>query len=277
MSHELLKLTQEIYSTPHLISLEHFTKIANYLDSRNTNLAAFPKLKEDAPKKDFLDKTAKMAVIPLMGATTYRETAISAMCGLTSYEGLLRQTQEAIDAGVTKVILHTDSGGGSAQGAFASANEFKQMCADAGITTYAYVDGSCCSAAYAWAAVCDVVVAEPYANVGSIGVLVAMSDTSEKDAKEGVRTVYVTDGTSKIPFDENGKFKAEYLKDVQDKVTFLGDEFRAHVSSHTGISTKTLKDTQAKVYMASDALELGLINKIMTKSEFISYVVEGKV
>lgn len=275
MSHELLKLTQEIYSTPHLISLEHFTKIANYLDSRNTNLAAFPKAKEDTPKKDFVDKNAKMAVIPLMGATTYRETAISAMCGLTSYEGLLRQTQEAIDAGVTKVILHTDSGGGSAQGAFASANEFKQMCADADITTYAYVDGSCCSAAYAWAAVCDVVVAEPYANVGSIGVLVAMSDTSEKDAKEGVRTVYVTDGTSKIPFDENGKFKSEYLKDVQDKVTFLGDEFRAHVSSHTGISTKTLKDTQAKVYMASDALELGLINKIMTKSEFISYVVEG--
>ena len=49
MSHELLKLTQEIYSTPHLISLEHFTKIANYLDSRNTNLAAFPKEKEDTP------------------------------------------------------------------------------------------------------------------------------------------------------------------------------------------------------------------------------------
>ena len=277
MSHELLKLTQEIYSTPHLISLEHFTKIANYLDSRNTNLAAFPKEKEDTPKKDFLDKKTKMAVIPLMGATTYRETAISAMCGLTSYEGLLRQTQEAIDEGVTKVVLHVDSGGGSAQGAFASANEFKQMCADVGITTYAYVDGSCCSAAYAWAAVCDVVVAEPYANIGSIGVLVAMSDTSEKDAKEGVRTVYVTDGTSKIPFDENGKFKVEYLKDVQDKVSFLGDEFRAHVSSHTGISTKTLKDTQAKVYMAKDALELGLINKIMTKSEFISYVVEGKV
>ena len=276
MSHELLKLTGELYSTPHLISLEHFTKIANYLDSRNANLASFPKEKE-APKKDFVDKSAKMAVIPLMGATTYRETAISAMCGLTSYEGLLRQTQEAIDAGVTKAILHIDSGGGSAQGAFASANEFKQMCADAGITTYAYVDGSCCSAAYAWAAVCDVIVAEPYANVGSIGVLVSMADTSERDAKNGVRNIYVTDGTSKIPFDENGKFKTEYLKDIQEKVTFLGDEFRNHVSFHTGISTKTLKDTQAKVYMAQDALELGLINKIMTKSEFISYAIEGKV
>lgn len=274
MAHELLRLTGEIYDTPHLISLDAFNKITNYLDLRNANLASFPTTKE-APKQTFYDTKAKIATINLMGTTTYRDNAINALCGLTSYEGILAQTQEAISAGVNKIILHIDSGGGSAQGCFASANEFRQMCNDAGVTVYGYVDGSCCSAALAWGVVCDVLVADKYSSIGSLGVLVALKDTSEADAKEGVKTIYVTDGASKVPFDANGKYKEEFLADLQDKVTYLGNEFRQHVSSYTGISLEDLKNTQAKVYMASDALKIGFINKIMTKPEFVSYVANG--
>lgn len=277
MSHELLRLTGELYDVPHLVSLDGFNRIINYLELRNTGLASMPTHKQEPVKKEFYDAKSKVATISLMGTTTYRHSEINALCGITSYEGILAQTQEAIDAGVNKIVLHIDSGGGSAQGCFASANEFRQMCDAAGVTVYGFVDGSCCSAALAWGVVCDVLVADQYSNIGSLGVLIALKDTSEADAKEGVKTIYITDGASKVPFDENGKYKSEFLKELQDKVTYLGDEFRKHVSMYTGIPVDKLKDTQAKVYMASDAMNIGFINKIMTKTEFVSYVMNGEM
>ncbi len=39
-----------------------------------------------------------------------------------------------------------------------------------------------------------------------------------------------------------------------------------------GLTVDDLKATQAKVYSAQDALSMGLINKIQTRSEFVSYV-----
>jgi ClpP class serine protease len=276
MAHSLMRLTGELYGTPHLISLEGFKTITNYLDLRNANLASFPQEMTQPKQEKHFDVSAGIAVIPIHGATTYRETAITAMCGLASYEGILNKASEAIEAGVKTIVLDLDSGGGSAQGCFSSANELRKMCDDSGVSLIGFVDGSCCSAAYALGCVCDELIADPHASVGSIGVLIGLTDASEKDKMEGVSTVYITDGKNKVPFDKDGKFKSEFLEDLQKKVSYLGDEFRKHVNFHTSIPVENLKNTQAKVFMANEALELGLITSIMPKSDFISYVVKGK-
>jgi ClpP class serine protease len=91
----------------------------------------------------------------------------------------------------------------------------------------------------------------------------------------GYQRTFITDGTSKVPFDDDGSWKEGFIEDLNTKVATLGDAFRAHVSKYTNISVEDLKATQAKVYTAEDALSMGLVNKIMTRTEFVDYIING--
>ncbi len=92
--------------------------------------------------------------------------------------------------------------------------------------------------------------------------------------QEGYERIFITDGTEKVPFAEDGSFKPEFIKDLETRVAELGDAFRAHVNNYTGLSVADLKATNAKVVSAQDALDKGLVNSIKTRSEFISHVIE---
>jgi ClpP class serine protease len=54
----------------------------------------------------------------------------------------------------------------------------------------------------------------------------------------------------------------------------LYGEFVSHVNKYTGIDTKIIRGFEAGMFSAPEALENGLINKIMTRSEFVSYLVD---
>jgi ClpP class serine protease len=271
-SHKLLRLTNNLHNTPHLISQDSFDGILHYLSGRNTSLSMDFPSQTRVEKVPSFDTTTGVCCIPLRGALTYRESGIEAMCGMSSYEGVLTQAKDALEAGIQIIILEVDSGGGTAQGCFDSAVELRQLCDEYGAILLTYCDGSMCSAAYAFGCVADMVVASKYAEIGSIGVLISLVDNSEQLKEEGVKNIYITDGSSKVPFDAEGKFKQEFLDEMQVKATRLGDAFRLHVTTYTDIPTDWLRSTQAKVFSADDALLMGLINSIMTKTQFINYV-----
>lgn len=217
-----------------------------------------------------------IGVITIRGPLTYRTTGWEAWCGGYSYEMLLDQAEDLIEEGVKTIIIDCDSGGGEAYGAFESADELRKMCDDSGVKLYGYIDGCACSAMYAIICVCDEVVINPYGEAGSIGVLVCLCNDSKHMEMEGYERTFITDGTDKVPFADDGSWKKGFLKDLQQKVTMLGDDFRAHVSKYTGLSVADLKATQAKVYSANEALSMGLVNKIMTRSEFTDYIVSNQ-
>ncbi len=120
--------------------------------------------------------------------------------------------------------------------------------------------------------VCDVVIANPSAQVGSIGCVVALLDTSVAMEKAGLKRIFVTSGESKVPFDDKGAFKQSFLDDIQARVDELNDEFTAHVSQHTGLPPKTITGFEAKVFSAQESVKLGLINSVMTNKEFAQYI-----
>ena len=88
----------------------------------------------------------------------------------------------------------------------------------------------------------------------------------------GVKTVYITGGKDKVPFDTDGTFKKDFLNDLQYKVDFLYSEFVDHVSKYTGLRPEEIRDTEAKTFIAPDALKLGLVNSVKTNNEFAAYV-----
>ena len=275
-AHALHKLAASLYGRPHLISRDAFQSISSYLNSRNTQLMTFPDDPDEEPveQQEGCDTNFGIGVISVMGPLTYRSTGWEAFCGGYSYQMLLGEAADLIGEGVKTLVIECDSGGGEAYGCFETANELRKMCDDNGVTLYGYIDGCACSAMYALICVCDEIIINEYAEAGSIGVLIALYNDSEHLKQEGYERVFITDGTEKVPFNDDGTFREGFIADLQKRCAELGDAFRAHVSQYTGISTEELKATNAKVFSAQDALALGLVNKIQTRSEFVSYVVD---
>lgn len=273
--HSLFRLSQKLKNVPHLIEKNSFNSLAAYLNSRNTNLMTLPQVAESeqgVDEPDDLDDLGGIGVINISGPLTYKETGWESMCGGCSYESILEQADDYVDNGASALVLVIDSGGGEAYGCFETGNRLRQLCDDADIPLIVYIDGMACSAAYGLACVADEVICNPYGEAGSIGVLICLTDDSKYMEQEGFKNIYISAGAEKIPYNDDGSFKSEFLDDLQAKVDTLYSAFCQHVSTYTGLSVEDVKSTEAKVFMAQDALSLGLINKIMTNVEFVQYV-----
>ena len=279
----VIRYTEMIYSQPHLITQESFNAISKYLQARNQGMLSIDDLDDftgedddDNEDQDNYDPELKIGVIKICGSLTNKP--VMTMCGEVgaSYESILDQAEELINYGATDIILEVDSGGGEAFNCFAAANQFREMMDEAGVKVTAYIDGMACSAAYAWTCVADEVVAHPDADIGSIGVLIALMNNSEQLKKEGIVRSFISAGEDKVPFDDDGSFKESFLADLQYKVDYLYGNFVNHVAKYTSMSPDDIRKTQAKVFMAQDALKIGLINQIMTEQEFTSYMVNNK-
>ena len=288
-AHKLIRLTQQLYHTPHLISPTSFKSIEAYLNSRNFGLMQDKKKKCDedgdddcndcdvedtyACSDEGLDDLRAVGVIDICGPLTNEPTGWEAMCGGCSYKSIMEQAEDLVEYGATTIILNIDSGGGEAYGAFECADDLRLLCDSNNISLISYVQGCAASAAYLIACVADEVICNPFGETGSIGVLIGLCDDSKHLEQEGYKRVWVTAGKEKVPYAEDGSFKKEFLNDLQMKVDFMYDEFVSHVENYTNMSKQEIIDTEAKTFLAKDALSLGLINRIMTNREFVKYIV----
>jgi ClpP class serine protease len=200
----------------------------------------------------------------------YRSGSMGADCTeLTSYEGLKKHTDDMLEAGVKTIILNVDSSGGMAYGMFAAANYIKKSTKQAGVNTVAYVDGVSYSAAYGLSVLADEIILNPQASVGSVGVVVALYNDSKMLEMAGVTRQFVYAGENKIPFDnKTGEFTESFIADLQKSVNKTYSSFTKHISSYRGLSEQAIIDTQASVFDAEEALELGLADRIMEVEDF---------
>jgi ClpP class serine protease len=219
------------------------------------------------------DPEMGVGVISVTGALTYKK--IEGLCGTVgcSYESILEDAEEMIEQGANTIILNCDSGGGEGYGCFETSNELRKMCDEADVKIYAYNDGDMASACYGLACVADMVISNPYAETGSVGVLIALINDSKNLEDNGYSRSFISAGASKIPFAEDGTWRAGFLEGLQTKVDALYEDFCQHVSTYTGLSVEDVKATEAKMFSSSEALSLGLINAVMTRSEFVDYII----
>lgn len=274
-SHALHRLLSSLYNTPHLADQKTFEFATSFLEKRN--LMVMPEMPEppeedDPDDLDDFDPEMGIGVLYVHGPLTYRK--IEGMCNEVgcSYESMLDQVEDMIEAGAKTIIMDIDSGGGQGYSSFETAVEIRKKCDEAGVKIYAYNDGCMASAAYVFGCIADVVVTNPYAETGSIGVLVALLDQSKYLEEEGLKPIYISAGSQKIPFNEDNSFKQSFLDDLQMKVDALYEDFVSHVATYTGLPTAAIKATEAKCFMAEEALSIGLVNKIMNRADFIQYI-----
>lgn len=276
MAGKLLRLTERIYNTPHLMAPASLENAVRYLQSRNEGIVEFAISGGRTRDKNEVtyNPDTGMGIISIDGPLTYVE--YQGMCGeeSASYQQIKEEFDAMLALGAKTVVFDCDSPGGEAYGCFETAAYLRKTADENGVKLVGYVDGMAASAAYGLMAAMHEVVMNPMAEAGSIGVVVQLMNTSKMEKSLGIERQYIYAGDSKVPFDEEGSFTKEFLADIQSRVDSLYQEFIGHVAEMRGIDRDSVKQTQAKVFSANKSVELGLADEIMTREEFFEYLSE---
>ncbi len=202
-----------------------------------------------------------VAVIPVHGMLLNKfPYSWGWVTGYSFIRNMLRAASS--DPDVTDIILDVNSGGGMVTGCQETA-EYIQSLRDVKPIT-AVVDGWGASAAYWVASGATTLVMTKSSEVGSIGcVMVLISYARAMDAAgidvniihEGERKV---DGSSLIPLSNAAR------TELTAKVKKSYDAFVAGVVSARGVKDQAVRDTEARMYAADDAIRIGLADRIIS-------------
>lgn len=287
-----LALARQVFNTPQLVIAEDMQTIAQFLVNRANGVdMLIDDNKEDDTSVDVksqanmalseeeilyrdrqrlgISEDGKTGTLNITGTLVAKAGEIDGNCmELTSYEKLYSTFEQQIGMGIQELVLNVDSGGGQAFSCFEMAQQVKDLAVANNIPIYAYIDGLSASAAYAWTSIADEVVARPDAEVGSVGVVVQLINNNKMLENIGITRQFVTYGDNKVPFGEDGEFSPQFISSIQKKVNKTGLQFNSFVAKNRNMQVEDVIATQAEVYDAEDALAIGFIDKIMTKSDF---------
>ncbi|WP_435345161.1 signal peptide peptidase SppA [Haloarchaeobius sp. HRN-SO-5] len=132
--------------------------------------------------------------------------------------------------------------------------------------TVAYSTDVCASGGYWIASGCDELWARDGTLVGSIGVRLGALNVKELGDRLGVSYDELTAGAYKdagSPFSEFTEADREYLQGLVDQ---WYDEFVDVVADGRELDAATVRETEARVYLGKEALDLGLVDDLGTRT-----------
>ncbi len=272
---KLLRLTSILYNTPHLMLPASLERVFTYLDDRNNHAELAVQL-EKKPKERVLQYVVEtqVGVLSVSGPLTYIE--YEAMCGEqnSSYQQIVDDFDKLCSMGAKTIVMDVDSPGGMAYGMAETGRYLRKKADERGVQLVAYVDGLSASAAFGLSVAAHEIIANPDAELGSVGVVVKLRNMNKAMNNAGVEDTYIYAGDSKIPFKEDGSFREDFLADIQYKVDALYQQFTEYVADMRGIDVGVVKSTQAKVLLAQDAIGIGFADKVMTREDFSNYLAD---
>jgi len=168
------------------------------------------------------------------------------------------------DREVQAVIISIDSGGGGITASdiiYKALMDFKA--AGEGRKVVAICGDTAASGAYYVALAADRIVGHPTTVTGSIGVLIQTINMRELGEKIGVRNVTIKSGKNKDMLNPLAEFTEEQRGMLQVLVDELHDRFVIRVAEDRNLPEPVVRDlADGRVFMASKAMELGLVDRI---------------
>lgn len=221
---------------------------------------------DDEDRKPFVYQDG-VAVIPIHGTLLNR-------CNwswgfVTGFQYIRRMMNLALeDDDVETIVFDVDSPGGEAAGCFELAREI--MASRRVKPSLAMVDALAASGGIALAAPATKVYAIPSARIGSIGVY-RMHISFEDNLKQaGIKVTFATAGEHKVDGNPYQDLPQAVLDEWRESAGRTWDDFIALVAEARDISEDDVRETQARVYRADEALAKGLINAVKTPTEAVS-------
>lgn len=214
-----------------------------------------------------LQKFGANAVIDVKGPIIKDGGWFADYFGLASSRRIQKSIIDAVnDSQIEQIILSIDSPGGSVDGlsdvgdAVKAANTVKPV--------ISHVDGMAASAAYYIAAQSSKIYANRMDLIGSIGTRMLLLDYSEMAKNEGIKVIPIDTGKFKSAAAPGTKITDEQIADFQRIVNDYFYDFRSVVMSGRNMSSEQFKTvSDGRVWLANDAITLGLIDGIKNISE----------
>lgn len=216
---------------------------------------------------------SNVTVIPVWGIIGKNLSSLETMCGGCDVNAVQNAIEEAVEDGNCDcILLAFDSPGGVVTGVPELAAFIRNACSEKPI--YAFTDGQCCSAAYWLASATQGIFCTPSADVGSIGVYVALVDETDAWQKDGY----------KLELMKAGEFKAmgmpgKHLTDderalIQAGVDKIYGMFTADVIKGRGeVATATM---QGQTFMGDDAAAANLVDEVVSGIEAVVAQLSGQ-
>jgi signal peptide peptidase SppA len=219
-----------------------------------------------------------VARIQISGPLIKRGDWMDDLSGVSSYEGIALQLNEALESKKVKnIVLAIDSPGGEAAGCELMAQMIHESLGKKPIV--AFTDGYAASAAYFLACAADYVVASPSAELGSIGTVYGMVDDSKMLERMGLERIEIVSVQSpKKRFNlSDPKSRKEGLNDIQIRANDMAQIFVDAVAEYRGVSAETVLSDfgQGGVMIASKAVEAGMADAVMSYEELHALLVDG--
>lgn len=217
-------LLARVTGTHWLITEPALDSISAILEAR-INGATDGVLAATADRSAPLAAAPGVAVIPIQGVIGKRLSAMEMACGGADVDAIAAAFDAAnADANVSKIVLHIDSPGGTVTGVPELARHIYDSKTK---PVEAVSDTLIGSAAYYIASAADSITVTPTAEVGSVGVVLGVRESTGQ-AQDGKRLRVFRSGADKM-MGTDAPLTEEQAKALQERVDSLGAMFRGDV------------------------------------------------
>jgi protease-4 len=208
-----------------------------------------------------------VAVIPLQGQIAYGESNLleGQVANPESIENSLRQAEE--DPTVSAILLEINSPGGSP----VASEEVMSAVKNCTKPVVVWISDQGASGAYLVASSADKIVASPSSIVGSIGVILSLTDLSELYQKIGVNKYSIKAGEYKDMGADYRNLTAAEEKMLQDMVDQDYDYFIRLVAQNRNLNESYVRTiAEGKIYTGSQAKDLKLVDETGGKKQALN-------
>ena len=202
--------------------------------------------------------TAKVSVSGPIARDRGRPSPLSGGGGVVADEVVEQIEAADDDEAVTALLVELNTPGGEV----VPSDDIRRAAAGFDGPTIAYATDLCASGGYWIASGCDELWARDGSLVGSIGVVGSRPNASGLADRLGISYEQFTAGEYKdagVPLREIEDDEREYLQSLIDGYY---EQFVETVSEGRSMDSETIRETEARVYLGPDALDIGLVDAL---------------
>jgi protease-4 len=207
-----------------------------------------------------------VAEVPVEGPITRdggRPSPFSGAIGISADEIVDQIERAGEDRGAQALLLRVNTPGGEV----VPSDDIRRAAVEFEGPVVAYTSDMCASGGYWIASGCDEIWAHRASLVGSIGVIGSRPNVSELADDLGVSYERFAAGKYKdagMPLKELSGDDRAYLQGIIDD---FYDDFVERVAEGRKLDPEAVRDTEARVYLGSNAAEIGLVDEVGTDEE----------
>lgn len=276
-------LINSLFTQPHLVTADYFQTLCGAVADRlnlpfieyNGEKIAAERLKMRAElfnserpdqRRRFYESKDGIAIIDISGTLVHKNGYLHTSSGMTGYDGIKRRIDYALSDPEVKGIFYIyDTPGGHVVGNFELVDYMHSV---KGIKpTAALIDAQACSAGFSMASSADYRYITEHASAGSIGVLLPHISKQGQLEKEGIKVDIIHAGNHKIDGNPFENLTPEIRATMQASVDKIYNRFTSVVARNLNVDEKIIRDTQAKVYMGQEAIDIGFANELTPSFE----------